>query len=137
MQYYVFITKRKEYPNKIFRLKWTNEKTTLLGKKYDLFEHQMLYINKWATKTHMTLCREKMTNKTTYDLKDKTNESQLTFLHRPILHQPNWMWMNGSRFSYKMQGLLWMCFKDILLLSIKFKDQLKTNTYKMNFYTLI
>ena len=58
-------------------------------KKYDLFEHQMLwYINRWATKTHMTVCREKMTTKRTDTLKDKTIEAQLTFLHRPILHQP-------------------------------------------------
>ena len=59
-------------------------------KKYDLFEHQMLwYINRWATKTHMTVCREKMTTKRTDTLKEKTIEAQLTFLHRPISHQPN------------------------------------------------
>ena len=59
-------------------------------KKYDLFEHQMLwYINRWATKTHMTVCREKMTTKRTDTLKDKSIEAQLTFLHRPISHQPN------------------------------------------------
>ena len=48
--------------------------------------------------------------KRTNNLKDKVNESQLTFLHRPMLHQP------VIRYSYKIQGLLRMCFKDIFAL---------------------
>ena len=64
---------------------------------------------------HMTLCREKMTNKRIDDLKDKAYESQSTFLHRPILHQPNSHKFFVIRYRYKSQGLLRMCFKGILL----------------------
>ena len=60
--------------------------------------------------------------KRTNNLKDKANESQLTFLHRPMLHQP---WQHSGIIENVFQR--YFCIVNIV------QNQVKTSIDKMNF----